>query len=280
MTIETLKQRLANAQSKLEKANKKYERILKAAEYNYQENNPYYYDEYDKRCCERDIEELTANIEKYSEMLTCEVEKSNSRDVKIILDFLNAWKCSYYNRCEVDLIAYYEEKQVVRDAFNEYDKNRYSANSETLKAHYDELRKALYSKVRGYFKREEFINRWGKPDYREVKVACGEVEYLKYYIERSSTLEECLQRLDKDLEEEKNRKYDSIIQRVNEITGEIIDANNLHIGGNGDLNGIIIGTRGRASVESVGCAGYNTEEIVNVKHGQCFHFRVYVKEVK
>ena len=92
MTIETLNQRIKNAENKLEKLNLKYARILKAAESNYQENNPYYYDDCDKRSCEREIKELNNSIEKYNQMLASEIEKSNSRDVQIIVDFLNQWK--------------------------------------------------------------------------------------------------------------------------------------------------------------------------------------------
>lgn len=271
MTIETLNQRIANAQSKLEKANKKYARILKAAESNYEQNNPYYYNEYDKRYCEREIEGLTDNIKNYTRMLNSELEKQNSRNVQVIIDFLNAWKNRVYNVYEVDLKQYYEEKDALKVAFNNYDKNRYASNNEDLKQIYDTMRKALYSKLNGYKETREFINRWGKKDSTEVKVRNGEWEHLKFYVERSNNLDEALKLLDKELEREKNKKYDFIIERTNAIVGEITDAAALHIGGNGELNGIIIGTKGKAKVESVGCAGYNI---------QIFHFRVYIKEVK
>ena len=61
------------------------------------------------------------------------------------------------------------------------------------------------------------------------------------------------------------------VERVNKIVGQITDAYGLRVGGNGELNGIIIGTKGKASVETIGCAGYNI---------QCYHFRCYIREVK
>ena len=271
MTIETLNQRIANAQAKLEKLNKKYERILKAEASNYEKDNPYYYSDYDKRSCERDIKELTNNIEKYTQMLTSEIEKNNSRDVKIIIDFLNNWKEKVYNYYKKDLSKYYIEKEILKQAFLKYDENRYAPSVDEFKEKYEEARKALYCKLNGYKERKTFVNRWGKEDYTDVKVKDGEWEHIKYYIEKSNSLEEALKLLDKELEQEKNRKYDFIIQRVNKIVGQITDAQGLRISGDGELNGIIYGTRGKASVETVGCAGYNI---------QIFHFRCYIKEIK
>ena len=272
MTIETLNQRIANAQAKLEKLNKKYERILKAEASNYEKDNPYYYSDYDKRSCERDIKELTNNIEKYTQMLTSEIEKNNSRDVKIIIDFLNNWKEKVYNYYKKDLINCFEERANLKILYNNYSNLSYSEKYELGEnTEYHKAKHILYCKLNGYKERKSFINHWGKEDYHDVKVKDGEWEHLKYYLDRCDTLDDCLKLLDKELEQEKNRKYDFIIQRVNKIVGQITDAQNLKISGDGELNGIIYGTRGKASVETVGCAGYNI---------QVFHFRCYVREVK
>lgn len=70
------------------------------------------------------------------------------------------------------------------------------------------------------------------------------------------------------------RKMDLIellVARVKEITGEITDAAGLHIGMNGEINGLVIGEQGKANVNTIGAGGYNI---------QCFHFRVLVKAVK
>lgn len=73
-----------------------------------------------------------------------------------------------------------------------------------------------------------------------------------------------------DLEAEKNRKYDFIIERTNEIVGQITDASNLTIGAKGDLNGFILGTKGSAKVQTIGAGGYNI---------QCFHFRTLIHKM-
>ena len=88
MKIETLKDRIESFKNKLKKLEKKLDHILKAEQSNYQENNPYYYNDYDKRVTLREIEDIKMSIEKYEAQLTVEVEKANSRNVQIIVDFL------------------------------------------------------------------------------------------------------------------------------------------------------------------------------------------------
>jgi hypothetical protein len=80
-----------------------------------------------------------------------------------------------------------------------------------------------------------------------------------------------LKKLDKVLEQEANRKYDFIIERTNAIVGKITDASNLKVGAKQDLNGFIIGTKGRAKVQTIGAGGYNI---------QCYHFRTLINEMK
>ena len=270
-SVDFIQKRLDGKKAELEKLEKKLTRILKAEESNYELNNPYYYSDYDKKYCLRDIENCKNDIIKYESQLQCEVEKSNSRDIPAILDFLAKWKERVYEFYKKDLNKYFIEKEILRQAFLNYDKNRYQPGVDEFKEKYEESRKILYCKLNGYKERQTFINHWGKEDYRDVKVRDGEWEHLKHYLDRCDTLDDCLKLLDKELEQEKNRKYDFIIERTNKIVGQITDAKGLRISGDDELNGIILGTKGKASVETVGCAGYNI---------QIFHFRCYIKEVK
>jgi len=77
--------------------------------------------------------------------------------------------------------------------------------------------------------------------------------------------------LDKTLEEEKKAKLADLIGRINAVVGTIRDASRLYIAENGNINGTVIGTEGKAKVETIGAGGYN---IV------CFHFRTLVHEIK
>ena len=95
-SVEFIEKRLNGAKANLVKLEKKLERVLKAEESNYEKNNPYYYSEYDKRCTLRDIEGTKKDIEKYEQQLQTTIEKDNSRNVKVILDFLDEWKKRVY----------------------------------------------------------------------------------------------------------------------------------------------------------------------------------------
>lgn len=73
------------------------------------------------------------------------------------------------------------------------------------------------------------------------------------------------------LENEKKAKLYDLITRINKVVGTITDASFLRIGPKGDINGYVVGTEGRAKVETIGAGGYN---IV------CFHFRTLIHEYK
>lgn len=77
--------------------------------------------------------------------------------------------------------------------------------------------------------------------------------------------------LDKAMEDEKKAKLVDLIVRINKVVGTITDASFLRIGAKGDINGYVVGTEGRAKVETIGAGGYN---IV------CFHFRTLIHEYK
>lgn len=87
---------------------------------------------------------------------------------------------------------------------------------------------------------------------------CGNIEVLKEYIS-------------KQVKKDRVNKEKALIKRVIKITGEITDAKYLKVGVNGELNGFIIGTEGKANIETIFAGGYNI---------QCLHFRVLVKKVK
>lgn len=77
--------------------------------------------------------------------------------------------------------------------------------------------------------------------------------------------------LEKEMEAEKRAKLLDLIARINKVVGTITDASGLYIGNNGEINGIILGTEGKAKVETIGAGGYNI---------QCFHFRTLIHEFK
>lgn len=83
---------------------------------------------------------------------------------------------------------------------------------------------------------------------------------------------EFYEKLNKLLEKEVEHKYKDLVNRITKVVGEIEDVDNLSIGRqNGEINGIIKGSKGKATIETVSAGGYNI---------QCFHYRVLIKEVK
>lgn len=270
-SIEFIQKRIAGAEAKLDKLNKKLARIRKVEAQNWADPNPYYYSAHDLKWCLNDIEETQKALEGYKAQLTAETEKANSRNVKIILDFLEMWKDRVRKYYMIGLKAYYRDEEAVRNAYNNIHKFPYASTEyNEAKSQYEELAKQFRIDRHGLYEKRERINRWGKTERYEVKVADGEYEYLNPY-SGERTIEEAAAKLEKDLVLEANRKYDFIIERTNKIVGTITDASNLKIGAKDDLNGFIIGERGTAKVQTIGAGGYNI---------QCFHFRTLINEMK
>lgn len=200
---------------------------------------------------QKEVSEKEASLKKYEEELQVLIEKANSRNIKVIIDFLEMWKeevKKFYER-NLDkwvetLLKYYEEDR----KFTEW------SNS-----HFHER------------KDKELVKEMRKPK-DEAKAIHSMYSFLDRYVERRMFGEYVLnmELLQKDLDEDANQKYDFIIERTNEIVGQITDASNLSIGHKGDLNGFIIGTRGTAKVQTIGAGGYNI---------QCYHFRTLINKM-
>lgn len=257
MTIETLKDRIAKAEAKIEKkqgtiaryqktiANKKA-KIAKTTDKNEIEwlEDDIETAEEGISNAEEEIREATEKLNELKDELQKAEEKAASRNVEAILTFLEMWKAR--------VTEYYREslKRYIA-ASKEYDEEQTRLHELRFHAETVEERKAAreqYSKNYSEFHREwRFI----------------EVYTIGYSLEE--------ERLAKDLKREAEIKYDDIIEKTNKIVGEITDAGNLRVGEKGELNGYVIGTRGKAKVETIGAGGYNI---------QCFHFRTLIHEVK
>lgn len=243
-SIEFIQKRIAGKEKELEKLEKKLERIRKAEESGWKDN-PYYYNARDLKWCLRDIEDARKALDDYKAKLTSETEKAGSRDVKAIIDFLNCWK----RRCMKYYAEAFEKYLVALDEYFRKDKEYcdWHNNGGWRDPKYKEITKAHSELRRDFTAKWHFIESYV---YRQNDKMILDTEKIK-----------------KDLDHEADRKYDFIIERTNAIVGTITDANNLEIGEKGDLNGYIVGTRGKAKVQTIGAGGYNI---------QCFHFRTLI----
>lgn len=190
---------------------------------------------------------------------------SNIRDFTVTLD-------KYKNQIKAldDLI----EIPVLREFLNNWKENTIEYYIE-LTDKYIEKRKEINDK---YVKNGIIIREYSKQyeeEMRELKEIFGNyVTQIVYYYRRTKN-----DQIKKDIEKEAQNKYKKLINRISEIVGEITNCNNLRIAGNGEINGVIEGSKGKASIETIVAGGYNDNIIVNVRHGQCAHYRVLVKEL-
>ena len=246
-STEYLTKRLEGKKKEVEKLEKKLERILKAQATDW-EVNPYYYSENDLKWTRKDLESARQAQAKLEEDLAKSIEKDNSRNVKVIVDFLEAWKAQvrdYYKDQFPKFLKARSEYWAESHELSE--KRRYGQFHGMSKEELDSLRKE-YEKLSRCFK-----ERWS---FMEVYVTGKEFE---------------TDRFERDIKNEADRKYDNIIERTNEIVGTIRDASGLEVGNKGELDGYVIGGRGTAHVHTIGAGGYNI---------QCYHFRVLVHEIR
>lgn len=234
-SVEYITKRIEGKQKEISKLEKKLARIIKAQESNW-ENNPYYYSESDLKWTTKDLEAAKEALAKYEADLVTETEKDNSRNVEAIISFLNGWADRVYDWYCKEFANY----QVALADFR--------------------------------MKNEKLMDSTSMDDYREYKKAKkifdSRWNILYPYIDskKFDTV-----KLRKELEQEKKAKYDDIINRANAICGTIKDATGLSVGEKGELNGLVIGERTNARINTIGAGGYNI---------QCFHFRTLIHEAR
>ena len=244
-SIEFINKRIQGKKAEIIKLEKKLDRIMKAKASNWTDN-PHYYSEADIKWTTCDLEEARQALAKYEADMIVENEKSASRNVTAIIEFLDRWAervQAYYEAAFLDFLKEREEFWAKDRAYCEWRNHGgwKDPNKEQIEAEYRMARKA-------------FSQKWN---------------WITAYIIGRDQFDS--EKLHKELEEEKKAKYDDIINRTNAITGTITDASGLRVGEKGELNGYIIGERGTAKVQTIGAGGYNI---------QCFHFRTLVKKAK
>ena len=244
-SIEYITKRIEGKEKEIAKLEKKLERIKKAQATDW-EVNPYYYSEYDLKSTTKDLTAAKEALAKWQADLATANDKAASRNVPAITEFLDRWYDRMFNMYKNAVPDYLEAKA-------EWYKEDHAYCEWWNRKRRDET-----PEVR---KEKETAHRQARKDFNDAWA------WLSCYMD-IDTLE--VEKVERDLRNEYNRKYDFIIERTVEIVKVITDASGLRIGAKGDLNGFIIGTDGTAKVQTIGAGGYNI---------QCFHFRTLINRL-
>lgn len=221
-------------------------------------------------------------LNNWQEKVDMELEKErflNDEAPQAIKDFLAMWKEKVYKWH----VKRYEDYQTFKEELNN---DMYNTMVEVIKSNPEQYEvyldengeiKDYYDSISGLlnaYPREPIENALVEKnlDYKSIKgrkLMFGGQAILRMDTIRSE--EERLQWLETMLEEDRKAKMLDLINRINKVVGNILDASDLSISVEGNLNGIITGEKGKAKIETIGAGGYNI---------QCFHFRTIVNKVK
>lgn len=260
MDIKVLKNRIEALKTKIEKTEKKIEKLnqrkndenafLKDYAWlpTFQERKDYYkqmfIDEIDSdiRRASYDLDEYKQTLDKYNKELESQLQYQSEEKVEAIWQFLLNWKSKFkdYVKEEVKNVAEYYKlnRELIKKTNNDYN----------------------------YINTQEY-----KDAKKELNTMLNNFNplTLKVYSPKSPTLlDETL--LEKELNKEIDAKYKHLINSIKNVTGNIIDASNLSIANNGEINGIVVGEKGKAKVNTISAGGYNI---------QVFHYRTLVKSI-
>lgn len=241
MKRETLINRIASKEKSIEKLNKriatindKIDTFLKNG--GDTDSHNYKWLQMDLRGETKELTSETNLLEKYRAELALQEKKEASRNVEAIMNFLEMWKEDCIN-------WFLEQYPLYRQACREYHEKYQELDREYFNAFREGRDKKEISNKRKQLK-DNFNQKWS---------------HVMQFNHGSLSWKETMRQ---DLEDEKIRKYDDLVERVTKVTGTIIDASGLRIDGRSNLNGLVIGEEGSANVETIVAGGWN----VQVKH--------------
>ena len=199
----------------------------------------------------RDLGDSLITLNKYKNALTLEQDKAEKPVIQIFKEFFDNWKNEIIEFVTPLVDEYYKVNSEIADFHNNrwlhlqhMSQEEYKQKARELREQEREIESISWVRIaidKGF--------KWRDDDFKK---------YLdKYMLDR----------------------YYELVDKVTAITGEIKDVSNLSIGRDGSINGIIKGELADAKIETIVAGGYNEHQIVNVKHGQCRHYRVLVHKL-
>lgn len=194
-----------------------------------------------------DLREAQKTLEKYQVQLAEIVNFENEDKIEVLVEFLQNWRTKAYSWYIQNAQLYMTLHAKQREEFEKHkakEEKRLNTKLDWRQSHYLEsvFNRHYYSKI--------------APLSREI-AGYKEIDTAK---------------LNKVLDDEVVAKYKDLVFRISAVVGEIQDVSGLSIGNkNGEINGIVKGTKGVAKIDTISAGGYNI---------QVFHYRVLVHKYK
>lgn len=288
---EQIEKRKKTTEKYVEKKDKLREKLEKAGidltkiddyEYRRSFSDELMWDMIDYPGTERDIKDsnskqkvLEAQLARLQEQLEKQLNKENVPKIPAIEALLDQWE----EKARVFIDCCQEENQKRRDAYREslaILTEQMGLYSQTYhQFHYDlkykrmdmDKAKEKYASSEGRFKVTEKAFEKMKVTYKlEEAYNSFDAEhrvFLELYGDEEKT-----QRF---IRNEKEARRIDLINRVTDVVGEIVDATHLRFGLNDGINGVVIGKKGKANVQTIDAGGYNIQR---------YHYRVLVHPIK
>lgn len=242
-------------------------------------------DQFDIRIKKSDIESAEDKLEEAKKILANWKEKLDERITsddyleanapEILKEFLENWKqhaIDYYRKKRIRFIEYRKELRAAERAARLEALQTLPSLERSHKLY--EGREPSDCDLANLWPRkdvDEFLHERGLDYYQIQKKLQAKGDGIIFRMLEISNEQEREEWLERTMEEEKRAKLLDLIGRIMSTVGTITDASALYIGPEGDINGYIVGTEGKAKIQTIGAGGYNI---------QCFHFRTLIHEYK
>lgn len=242
-------------------------------------------DQFDIRIKKSDIESAEDKLEEAKKILANWKEKLDERITsddyleanapEILKEFLENWKqhaIDYYRQKRIRFIEYRKELRAAERAARLEALQTLPSLERSRKLY--EGRELSDCDLANLWPRkdvDEFLHERGLDYYQIQKKLQAKGDGIIFRMLEISNEQEREEWLERTMEEEKRAKLLDLIGRIMSTVGTITDASALYIGPEGDINGYIVGTEGKAKIQTIGAGGYNI---------QCFHFRTLIHEYK
>lgn len=242
-------------------------------------------DQFDIRIKKSDIESAEDKLEEAKKILANWKEKLDERITsddyleanapEILKEFLENWKqhaIDHYRQKRIRFIEYRKELRAAERAARLEALQTLPSLERSRKLY--EGREPSDCDLANLWPRkdvDEFLRERGLDYYQIQKKLQAKGDGIIFRMLEISNELEREEWLERTMEEEKRAKLLDLIGRIMSTVGTITDASALYIGPEGDINGYIVGTEGKAKIQTIGAGGYNI---------QCFHFRTLIHEYK